>query len=435
MRSRNIKPGFFKNEVLGMLNPLARLLFSGLWCMADREGRIEDRPLRIKAEILPYDNCEVDSLLDELMQSGFIQRYQVDGEGYIQIINFSKHQNPHKRETPSEIPPCSCSSTTKAQPRQDLGKDDTRPRFPNNAEAEYQEGEKGSDESVVPAEDNAETLRSDCDKASGSKASRKKHDLGTTKAGPRQEPARLIPDSLIPDSLIPTTSPTDADEGDTKPSDKNHDPSVAEMELCKNFAIAGAFEDLRKNPAAFYKKLEEWEDLYPELPVSFEVKKATQWLRDNPGKRHKLWSRFMGNWLSRAHDSRKTASGTTVPSARQDLAVWAVVNGAIQKLGSSASVRFWDPAIHNAIWSLGGWIKLCRYDPAQREREFCRSYPAGVGMSWKDDVPEYLVGEREVTERNIGRAGVIPPVAFIAQNGEVSRYVRADEKTTAECRP
>jgi len=36
---------------------LARLLYPGLWMLADREGRLEDRPLRIKAEILPYDTC------------------------------------------------------------------------------------------------------------------------------------------------------------------------------------------------------------------------------------------------------------------------------------------------------------------------------------------------------------------------------------------
>src|SRR5262244_3073085 len=54
IRARNIKPGIFKNELLGAADPLLTLLFEGLWCMADREGRLEDRPLRIKAEIFPY---------------------------------------------------------------------------------------------------------------------------------------------------------------------------------------------------------------------------------------------------------------------------------------------------------------------------------------------------------------------------------------------
>lgn len=92
------------NDTLADVEPLGRLLFAGLWCIADREGRLEDRPRRIKAEVLPYDDCDVDQLLDQLVRHEFIQRYQVGGEQYIQIINFSKHQNPHKNEADSVIP-------------------------------------------------------------------------------------------------------------------------------------------------------------------------------------------------------------------------------------------------------------------------------------------------------------------------------------------
>lgn len=104
-RSRNIKPGFFINDKLAECAPLARLLFSGLWCIADRKGRLEDRPKRIKAALLPYDNCDVDILLQELHDHDFILRYEIDGNRYIQIINFLKHQNPHIKEAASIIPP------------------------------------------------------------------------------------------------------------------------------------------------------------------------------------------------------------------------------------------------------------------------------------------------------------------------------------------
>jgi len=104
-RARNIKPSFFLNDDLAECDPLARLLFAGLWCIADREGRLEDRPKRIKAEILPYDNCDVDQLLSQLAKYGFILRYEVEGNRYIQITNFSKHQNPHIKEAESIIPP------------------------------------------------------------------------------------------------------------------------------------------------------------------------------------------------------------------------------------------------------------------------------------------------------------------------------------------
>jgi hypothetical protein len=103
-RARNIKPGFFSNDLLAEINPLGRLLFAGLWTLADRAGRLEDRPKKIKAEVLPYDACNVDKLLTELQARSFIQRYVVRGLAYIQILNFTKHQNPHKNEAESTIP-------------------------------------------------------------------------------------------------------------------------------------------------------------------------------------------------------------------------------------------------------------------------------------------------------------------------------------------
>lgn len=107
-RTRSIKPGFFDNEILGDLEPLTRLLFIGLWTIADREGRLEDKPRRIKKILLGYDDVdasEVDKMLQDLHNSEFILRYQVDDTPYILINNFTKHQNPHIREKDSEIPP------------------------------------------------------------------------------------------------------------------------------------------------------------------------------------------------------------------------------------------------------------------------------------------------------------------------------------------
>lgn len=105
MRARDIKPGFFKSDQLAECTPWARLVFAGLWMIADREGRLEDRPKRIKAEILPYDNEDMDSLLNELQENELIIRYQVNGKRYIWIPKFLEHQRPHPNEKASEIPP------------------------------------------------------------------------------------------------------------------------------------------------------------------------------------------------------------------------------------------------------------------------------------------------------------------------------------------
>lgn len=118
-RSRNIKPGYFQNEDLAECDPLARILFPGLWCEADRAGRLEDRPKRIKAAVLPYDDCDVDVLLEQLRARGFIQRYEVNGKRYIQIVEFAKHQTPHMKEAASTIPaPCKHSASTVLEPDQ-----------------------------------------------------------------------------------------------------------------------------------------------------------------------------------------------------------------------------------------------------------------------------------------------------------------------------
>lgn len=103
-RARNIKPGFFDNEVLAELPFEYRLLFIGLWTLADREGRLEDRPKRIKMVLFAADNVDCEVGLAALAGRGFIERYAVAGEKYIQILAWAKHQNPHPHEKPSEIP-------------------------------------------------------------------------------------------------------------------------------------------------------------------------------------------------------------------------------------------------------------------------------------------------------------------------------------------
>lgn len=104
-RARNIKPSLFKNELLGEADPLLTILFQGLWCLADKEGRLEDRPRRIKVEIFPYRELpDFNRYLTELARLGFIERYEVENQAIIQVVNFVKHQSPHKTEKPSELP-------------------------------------------------------------------------------------------------------------------------------------------------------------------------------------------------------------------------------------------------------------------------------------------------------------------------------------------
>ncbi len=157
-RSRNIKPGFFANEYLAELSPHARLLFIGLWTLADREGRLEWRPKKIKAALFPYEDVDICALMDELeaCPDRVLFRY---GPGsaqavpehnpsnasysptYIQITNWHEHQRPYTREAESKIPaPEACFQ--KAVPEHDPGTTQARP-----------EQCQGSDESVPSCSD------------------------------------------------------------------------------------------------------------------------------------------------------------------------------------------------------------------------------------------------------------------------------------------
>lgn len=153
-RARNIKPSFFTNEDLGTADPIIGLLFIGLWCLADRDGRLEDRPLRIKAELFPYrEKTDVNGYLTVLARMGLILRYAVSGERYIQVVNFAKHQNPHHTEKSKCYP---------APTNENIGRTDLTVRSPLR-----------NGETQVPT-------RSDS----------------------------LIPDSLNHDSLIPDSAPS-----------------------------------------------------------------------------------------------------------------------------------------------------------------------------------------------------------------------------------
>lgn len=99
-----MKPGFFQNEQLAELPFEARLLFIGLWCMADREGRLENRPKRIKMNVFPADSIDVEPLLDGLEGRGLIERYEAKGVPCIEIPKFLEHQRPHHQERASQIP-------------------------------------------------------------------------------------------------------------------------------------------------------------------------------------------------------------------------------------------------------------------------------------------------------------------------------------------
>ena len=226
-RARNIKPGFFKNELLAEMPPETRLLFMGLWCLADREGRFEDRPKKIKMELFPCDSFSIEDSLALLAKDGFLLRYEVDGKRYAQVVNFTKHQMPHHKEVPSDIPaPPGCAQVTRhsydvpAKVREEVFARD------GNACLKCGALESLSLDHIQPlcsggdnSTNNLQTLCTSCNSSKGNttKDYRKSNVAPTlsqrqAKQGASCPSDSLIPDSLIPDSLIPD-SLTPSNEG------------------------------------------------------------------------------------------------------------------------------------------------------------------------------------------------------------------------------
>ena len=101
---RSIKASFFTSDDIVSLSPLARLLYIALWTEADREGRFTWRPGNFKLRFLPGDHCDINALCGELVESGLVRPYSVDGKTYAEIPTFTRHQVINNRERASTIP-------------------------------------------------------------------------------------------------------------------------------------------------------------------------------------------------------------------------------------------------------------------------------------------------------------------------------------------
>ena len=94
-RKRMINPNFWRDEKIGQCTHMERLLFQGLWTFAEDNGVGRANPLLIKADVFPYDTlreADITKALNKLASLGLIILYEVDGQKYYKVTNFTKHQ-------------------------------------------------------------------------------------------------------------------------------------------------------------------------------------------------------------------------------------------------------------------------------------------------------------------------------------------------------
>jgi hypothetical protein len=107
-RIRSVKPEFFRHSGLFTLEQQTRLpirlAFEGLWIVADREGRFRWKPEDLKHDVLPYDEVDFGTVMEELRRAGFIVQYEADGKVYGYIPTWKEHQVVNHREGASKLP-------------------------------------------------------------------------------------------------------------------------------------------------------------------------------------------------------------------------------------------------------------------------------------------------------------------------------------------
>lgn len=106
-RGRVITPEFWTDEKVIALSPLARLFYIGCWNFSycDR-GHLPNSAFELRLKIFPGDPVNGQELVDELISQGKLIHISADGQDFLQMESFEKHQTKDKRWKNSRCPAC-----------------------------------------------------------------------------------------------------------------------------------------------------------------------------------------------------------------------------------------------------------------------------------------------------------------------------------------
>lgn len=94
-RIRTIKPKFYDDVKIGRLSRDARYLYIALWVFADDMGVANGDTIWLKSKVFPYDQIQVQQFekwMNELVTNGFVCLLSYNGERFIYLPNFTRHQ-------------------------------------------------------------------------------------------------------------------------------------------------------------------------------------------------------------------------------------------------------------------------------------------------------------------------------------------------------
>jgi len=124
-RIRTIKPEFPQSESVGRLSRNARLCFIMLWTIADDSGRLRGNSRMLASLLYPYDDDAkglIEAWLGELEAERCILRYSVNGDSFVELCNWLKHQKIDKPSA-SKMPAFVEASRGFAKPREPSSED------------------------------------------------------------------------------------------------------------------------------------------------------------------------------------------------------------------------------------------------------------------------------------------------------------------------
>lgn len=373
-RSRNIKPQFFTDAELIECEPWVRLLFAGLWTLADREGRLIDKPKQIKINLFPSDAVDVDAGLQQLHDHGLVIRYAVSEGRFVQVKNFLKHQNPHYKEELSQIPAPEgwvdssvVATGPSAELRAHVLRRDGKCRACGATEDLTLDHIIPRSKGGTDDEENLQALCRSCNSgknnrqaAADHRPSSANHPPSSANHPPVNRADSLIPDSLsldssslIPDSLIPDClGGASAPEAPAAPKAKRAIqvpetwmPNEGDRAWAEREGFTNA--DQQRETPRFIRHHRSKGNVFKDISAAWK------------------------NWMVR---SREFAPNGKHDDARA-FAAWDVVLRALEhkrEHGALPAERPDDDALHKAVAALGGWGALSgdRFDRAH----FCQAY-------------------------------------------------------------
>lgn len=106
-RKRMVDPNIWQSEDFSKLSTLAKLVFIGLFSLADDEGRGRANPTYLKSTLFPYNedfkSSDIENSLIEINSNMSVIFYSCEGSNYYELLSWDIFQK-IDRPTPSQIP-------------------------------------------------------------------------------------------------------------------------------------------------------------------------------------------------------------------------------------------------------------------------------------------------------------------------------------------